>query len=121
MCSVSFTATNALKVRCMANAWRSTAARLTPPRRRGGWLSRLFAHGAVSPGHAYGTPGQGRSLAISIATSLGLFLLWYAVTGLGMIPPLFLPSPADVWAKCVEVATEGFGGATLLQHTLTSM
>jgi taurine transport system permease protein len=50
-----------------------------------------------------------------------LFLVWYAVTALGLIKPLFLPSPATVFDKFVEVATEGFGGSNLLQHTLWSM
>ena len=87
----------------------------------GGWFSRLFAAGPAQPGEAFGGPGQGRSLAISIVTSLGLFLLWYGVTWLEVVPPLFLPSPGVVFEKAIEVATDGFGGATLLDHTLVSM
>ena len=84
-------------------------------------LSGLFAKGPAKAGDAYGAPGQGRSAAISIVTSLALILLWYGVTAAGLIKPLFLPSPAAVLNKFIEVATEGFGGATLLEHTLTSM
>ncbi len=91
---------------------------------KGGVLSAIatiFSKGPAKPGESYGAPGQGSSVAISVASSLGLFLLWYAVTALGLIKPLFLPSPAMVFAKFVEVATEGFGGSNLLQHTLWSM
>ncbi len=91
---------------------------------KGGVLSAIanvFSKGPAKPGESYGAPGQGSSVAISVASSLGLFLLWYAVTALGLIKPLFLPSPAMVFDKFVEVATEGFGGSNLMQHTLWSM
>ena len=73
----------------MADGTRST---LEPATRSQGWAGRLvrpFAQGPVSPGDAFGAPGQGRSVAISVVTSLGLLLLWYVVTWLEMIPPLF--------------------------------
>ena len=107
----------------MAKDVRAVPERVPEARSNGsaGWLSRWFAHGPASPGDAYGAPGQGRSLAISVVTSLGLFLLWYGVTWFEWVPPLFLPSPQAVWDRIVEVAMEGFGGATLLTHTLTSM
>ena len=44
-------------------------------------------------------PGEGSSVAISIATIVLLFLAWYLVTRLGLIKPLFLPSPHAVWHK----------------------
>lgn len=84
-------------------------------------IATVFLKGPAKPGESYGAPGQGSSVAISVASSLGLFLVWYAVTALGLIKPLFLPSPAMVFDKFVEVVTEGFGGSNLLQHTLWSM
>lgn len=68
----------------------------------------------------YGAPGDGRSLGVSVATAAGLFAAWYGVTAAGWVDPLFLPSPAAVAGRLVEVATEGFGGATLWQHTWAS-
>ncbi len=68
----------------------------------------------------YGAPGHGRSLGISVATAAGLFALWLGVTVSGWVDPLFLPSPGAVASRLVEVATEGFGGATLWQHTWAS-
>jgi taurine transport system permease protein len=84
-------------------------------------LAGVFAKGPAKAGDSYGAPGQGRSVAISVATSLALVLLWYGVTAAGLIRPLFLPSPAAVFDKFIEVATEGFSGATLLEHTRWSM
>lgn len=84
-------------------------------------ITTIFSKGPAKPGESYGAPGQGSSVAISVASSLGLFLLWYVVTAAGMVKPLFLPSPATVLDKFVEVATEGFGGSNLLEHTLWSM
>lgn len=55
---------------------------------------------------------------LSIGT---LFALWWAITALGLITPLFLPSPQAVFGKLYLVATEGFMGATLWQHLSASL
>lgn len=81
----------------------------------------IFAAGPVKPGESYGAPGQGKSLAISIATTLTLISFWYLATYLQWVKPLFLPSPGAVVARFWEVATEGFANATLLEHTGWSM
>jgi taurine transport system permease protein len=82
---------------------------------------RLFEAGPVKPGESYGAPGQGKSAAISVATTISLLCLWLISTELGWIKPLFLPSPIDIAARFWEVATEGFANATLLEHTGWSM
>ncbi len=84
-------------------------------------LAELFKAPPAKPGEAYGQPGQGSSVAISVVTVLALLLLWWFVTRKGWIKPLFLPSPAAVLAQFRDVATEGFGGATLLEHTFWSL
>src|SRR5881628_318453 len=86
-----------------------------------GFLSRLFAKRSVKPGEHFGAPGQGHSGAISTLTVLALIALWVLVTNAGWVKPLFLPSPQAVLAKFVQVWSEGFAGATLLQHTWTSL
>jgi len=74
-----------------------------------------------SPTHnAYGTPGQGRSLGLSVATTAAILLAWYGVTAAGWIEPLFLPGPQAVFDRLLEVAREGFGGATLWEHVWAS-
>ncbi|WP_374620761.1 ABC transporter permease subunit [Pandoraea sp.] len=91
------------------------------PRRRRGWLERLFAPRPVKAGESFGAPGQGPSLTISFVTVLALLLLWIAITSSGMIKPLFLPGPRAIIEKFMQVMTEGFAGSTLLQHTLASL
>ncbi len=84
-------------------------------------LLGLFARGPAAPGEAFGAPGQGRSVAISVVTSISLLLLWYAITAAGLIPPLFLPGPGAIVGRLIDVAGEGFGGATLWTHTWASL
>jgi taurine transport system permease protein len=84
-------------------------------------LADLFRSRPAKPGESYGQPGQGSSVAISVLTVIGLLLLWWLVTRAGWIRPLFLPSPSAVLAQFQDVATEGFGGSTLLEHALWSL
>ena len=58
---------------------------------------------------------------ISIVTTIVLFLFWVAVTEVGLVQPLFLPSPRTVFEKFILVSTEGFSNSNLAQHTLTSL
>ena len=55
---------------------------------------------------------------ISIGT---LLLLWWGVTYLGFIDPLFLPSPWAVLKKFGQVAVSGYLDATLWQHLWASL
>jgi len=58
---------------------------------------------------------------ISVGSSLGLLLAWVIVSAAGLANELFLPSPNKVFMSLVEVATEGYQGATLLEHVATSL
>jgi taurine transport system permease protein len=60
-------------------------------------------------------------LPISIASALGLLVLWFAATYWHWAAPLFLPTPAEVWLQFRLVAAEGYAGATLWQHTAASL
>lgn len=103
----------------MAISWRE---RLTPARASHyARLAELFRAPAARPGESYGQPGQGSSVLISVVTMLALFGLWWLVTWAGWIKPLFLPAPSAVLAQFKDVATEGFGGSTLLEHALWSL
>jgi taurine transport system permease protein len=91
---------------------------------RGGPLARLadlLRSPPAKPGESFGQPGQGSSVAISVLTVVGLLFLWWLVTSAGWIRPLFLPSPSAVLAQFHDVATDGFGGSTLLEHALWSL
>ena len=60
-------------------------------------------------------------LIVSIGSVLSLLVLWFVVTTLKIIPELFLPSPASVWQKFIEVSQQGFMKATLWQHLAESI
>lgn len=83
-------------------------------------LQRLMRARPTKPGEIYGVPGQGDSLMISAISALILFGLWTLVTGMGWVKPLFIPSPLSVLNTFLTTATEGFAGATLLEHTWVS-
>lgn len=97
----------------------SLAAFVKQPSRR--TFSEIFGAGPVKPGDAYGAPGTGSSTGIAAATSIGLLALWWYVTDQGWIKPLFLPSPGAILDTFAGLWVEGFGGATLGQHTWASL
>jgi taurine transport system permease protein len=100
----------------------STREAVTPA--KASYLARfgeLFKVPPAPPGESYGQPGQGGSVLISAGTIVALFLIWWFVTREGWIKPLFLPSPAAVLTQFIAVTTNGFGGSTLLEHTLWSL
>ncbi|WP_029898650.1 ABC transporter permease subunit [Desulfohalovibrio reitneri] len=79
----------------------------------------LFGPGRTS--QVYGMPGQGRSLALSFISAALLLLAWWTVTASGLVEPLFLPSPGEVWQCFKETSSDGFAGATLTTHLLASI
>ena len=66
-------------------------------------------------------PGEGSSVAISVITVVVLFVLWFAITNLGLIKPLFLPSPQAVWQQFHEYLTGAANDKPLWQHFAASM
>lgn len=62
------------------------------------------------------------NLWLSVATLLGILVLWWAVTALQLINPLFLPAPQQVLHQLVTIASpQGFMEATLWQHLSASL
>jgi taurine transport system permease protein len=66
-------------------------------------------------------PGEGSSAAISVVTVIVLFAVWFVVTSLGLIKPLFLPSPMAVWQQFYEYLTGAANDKPLWQHFAASM
>ncbi|TGQ51492.1 ABC transporter permease subunit [Mesorhizobium sp. M1C.F.Ca.ET.193.01.1.1] len=58
---------------------------------------------------------------VSALTILALLAAWTVSAELQLVSPVFLPSPAAVWAKLVVVARDGFVDATLFQHLTASL
>lgn len=63
-----------------------------------------------------------RSLKLSAATLLTLLAIWWAVTALNLISPLFLPAPQQVLHQLLVISSpQGFMDATLWQHLAASL
>jgi taurine transport system permease protein len=70
---------------------------------------------------AFKVPGEGSSTTISIVTVIGLLVLWFVVTNMGWVKPLFLPSPQAVGQQFYEYFTGQANDKPLWQHFLASM
>ncbi|RUX22483.1 ABC transporter permease subunit [Mesorhizobium sp. M2A.F.Ca.ET.042.01.1.1] len=76
------------------------------------------------PCHGRGRGRKGTVVSARLVSAIAILVLlaaWTAAASLQLVSPVFLPSPAAVWAKFVVVARDGFVDATLLQHTLASL
>jgi taurine transport system permease protein len=81
-----------------------------------GALAGLMRSRATRPGESYGVPGQGDSHWLSIATIVSLIFFWWLVTWLGLVHPLFLPSPVAIVEKFLSVVSGGFTGSSFAHH-----
>jgi taurine transport system permease protein len=66
-------------------------------------------------------PGEGNSATISVVTVLALIALWFLVTNMGWVKPLFLPRPQAVFQQFYEYLTGTANDKPLWQHFLASM
>lgn len=65
---------------------------------------------------------EGRpTLGISLATAAVIGLVWWTVTSLKLVPHLFLPSPAEVYAQAISIYEDGYANATLFEHITASL
>ncbi|AXF78049.1 taurine ABC transporter permease TauC [Erwinia tracheiphila] len=63
-----------------------------------------------------------RQLTLSAVTLLTLLTIWWGVTALHWIAPLFLPPPQQVFHQLLTIAgPQGFMNATLWQHLAASL
>lgn len=74
------------------------------------------SHARPRSAHHYGAPGQGPTWAISLATVLAVFGLWWVSTRFGWIKPLFLPSPSATFDAFTGAIAGGTQGGTPLSH-----
>src|ERR1700679_2527276 len=65
--------------------------------------------------------GGGKRVFISLATIVVLLASWALVTGLRLVPPLFLPTPVEVATQFVAVFQDGYANATLGEHLGASL
>ena len=97
-----------------------SAVPVSPPSAGGGWWSQWMRARPAKPGEIYGVPGQGDSIGISTMVIVALLVVWWLVTRLGLIKPLFLPSPLDVVNAFLDVLRNGFTGASFWEHAWIS-
>ena len=71
---------------------------------------------ATKPGETYGVPGQGDTLWLSVLSIAGIIFVWWLVTTLGWVKPMFLPSPQAVLRKFVDVWQNGFTNTPFFEH-----
>ncbi len=79
------------------------------------------ATGARLKTSRFKVPGEGSSVGISLITVVVLMIGWWLVTRLGLIKPLFLPSPAAVWQQFYEYLTGAANDKPLWDHLLASV
>ncbi len=65
--------------------------------------------------------GRGHRTLISIGSIVSVLIVWYAVTALGMVRPLFMPTPGAVWQSFLSTLIDGYRGHTLLAHLAISL
>jgi taurine transport system permease protein len=84
---------------------------------------KVVAHASSAPlkTSRFKVPGEGSSVVISVVTVVVLFVLWFLITNLGLIKPLFLPSPQAVWQQFHEYLTGAANDKPLWQHFAASM
>ena len=88
-----------------------------PPEAKGG-DGRLRPRSKVRRSGALGSPiSAAEFIGIAAAVFVGLGLVWWLVTALELIRPLFLPSPHAVLVRLGELAASG----DLVQDTLVSV
>ena len=93
---------------------------MTPPPKSPGFLARLARARPTKPGEIYGVPGQGSTFWLSVGSVLVMLFVWWLVTALGLVKPLFVPAPQLVVQKFFQIWREGFTNTAFLEHILIS-
>jgi taurine transport system permease protein len=74
----------------------------------------------TKPGEIYGVPGQGDTMWLSAASIAFFIFVWWLVTYMGWVKPLFVPSPGAILSKFADVWQNGFTNTPFLEHVLVS-
>ena len=93
---------------------------VTPPVIPPGMIARLSRARPTRPGEIYGVPGQGSSIWLSLGSIAFFFAIWWLVTAMGWVKPLFVPPPMAIVAKFIVIWNDGFTGTPFLAHVWIS-
>jgi taurine transport system permease protein len=91
-----------------------------PIKKPDGLLAKLSKAKATKAGEIYGVPGNGDTFWLSMISIAVLLFVWWGVTALGWVKPLFVPSPVAVVQKFIDILRDGFTNTSLLDHVLIS-
>lgn len=89
---------------------------MSKPSKPTGLIARLSRARPTKPGEIYGVPGQGNTLWLSACSVATFFFIWWLVTAMGWVKPLFVPSPQAVFGKFIAIWNNGFTGTPFLEH-----
>ncbi|WP_395005578.1 ABC transporter permease subunit [Cypionkella sp.] len=89
---------------------------MSKPSKPTGLIARLARARPTKPGEIYGVPGQGNTLWLSACSVAAFFFIWWLVTAMGWVKPLFVPSPMAVFGKFISIWNDGFTGTPFLDH-----
>jgi taurine transport system permease protein len=89
---------------------------MSKPSKPSGLIARLSRARPTKPGEIYGVPGQGNTLWLSACSVATFFFIWWLVTAMGWVKPLFVPSPMAVFGKFIAIWNDGFTGTPFLEH-----
>lgn len=70
---------------------------------------------------AFKRPGEGSSAAISAVSITGLLVLWFVVTSMAWVTPLFLPSPQAVFEQFYQYLSGQANDKPLWEHLFASL
>lgn len=85
-----------------------------------GLWARVSRARPTKPGEIYGVPGQGSSLWLSAFSIALFFFVWWLVTYMGWVKPLFVPAPMAIVTKFIAIWNTGFTGTPFLDHLTIS-
>jgi taurine transport system permease protein len=91
-----------------------------PPSKSPGLWARLSRARPTRPGEIYGVPGQGNTFWLSLASVGVMLFVWWLVTAMGWVKPLFVPSPFTVVSKFIDIWQTGFTNTSFPEHILIS-
>jgi len=86
----------------------------------GALIARFSRERPTRPGETYGVPGSGDTTLLSLATIALLLFVWWLITTMGWVKPLFVPSPQSILIKFISIWQDGFTGNPLWSHILIS-
>ncbi len=97
-----------------------TEMKPAPAQKARGLFARLARARPTKPGEIYGVPGQGNTLWLSAGSIVLFFFVWWLVTFMGWVKPLFVPPPMAIVTKFFTIWDTGFTGTPFLEHVWIS-